>query len=250
MNEKLKSIPIKVVEEPPPSEYIPPSLEQSRSVSIAPLKDRHKGDTCYIIGKGPSLVNLRAWHFGKGPVIVLNESIRMVQNMGLPNQIYSMQKDGCMTEDPHNIPRPCGTCEANGWQRAPVTNPHPGIAVLFSQHLSSWCLHGRPNRFVFTDEELGFKGYPMTMSILEAIPLAMHFGCQSIVMMCCDSLVNGDLGTVAAIDDHHFAYEYEGADISADIEELHRNLEWVKPWVKHSLKYIPHAYFSPTKDDA
>ncbi len=57
VNAKRKVIRIKP-EGPPVSEYIPPTLEQSRSMSIAPLKDRHKGETCYIIGKGPSLGRL------------------------------------------------------------------------------------------------------------------------------------------------------------------------------------------------
>lgn len=233
------------------SEYVPPTLEYSQSISIAPLKDKHKGQTCYIIGKGPSLRNLRAHHFGPGPVIVLNESIRYVQTLGLPNQIYSMQKDGCMTEDPHNIPRPCNSCAHHEppWQRPPVTNPFPGIAVIFSQHLSSWCLHGRPNRYVFTDAELGFPGFPMTMSVLEAIPLARHMGAAHITMMCFDSVVNGDLETLAWVDDKRYSMEYEDHDIKADIEELHFNLEWAKPYVRASLAWVPHSYFSPQEKD-
>ncbi len=125
--------------------YQPPTLEESGSVSIAPLKRKHAGTCAYIIGKGPSLMHLRAQDIGPGPVIVLNEAVAIVQQLGLPNPVYSMQKDGCMTEDPFTIPRPCGTCAPLGWQRAPVINPLPGIAVVFSQHLSSWCLHGRLN---------------------------------------------------------------------------------------------------------
>ena len=238
-NEKV--IPIKS------SEYVPPSLERSGSQSIAPLKDRHKGQTCYIVGKGPSLANLKAWHFGAGPVIAINETIRYVQALGLPNQIYSMQKDGCMTSDPHNIPRPCSTCHEHEtpWQRAPVTNPAPGIAVLFSQHLSSWCLHGRPNRFVFTDEEMGYKGFPMTMSVLEAIPMALHFGCQAIVMMCFDSITHGDLSTLNPISEKHYSIDYQAGDIGADVQEMRYNLEWVRPHVVASLEYIPHSWFTP-----
>lgn len=218
-------------------------------MSIAPLKDRHRGQTCYIVGKGPSLANLQAHHFGPGPVLVLNEAIRYVQTMGLPNQIYSMQKDGCMTEDPHNIPRPCSTCHAHEtpWQRAPVTNPYPGIAVLFSQHLSSWCLHGRPNRYVFTDAELGYDGYPLTMSVLETVPLARHFGCTAVVMMCFDSLVNNDLRTVSVIDGQHFSIDYAVHDIGANVPEMQWNLQWAVPHVLRMLDTIPHSYFTPVK---
>lgn len=230
-------------------QYVPPSLERSGSVSIAPLKNKHWNEVCYIIGKGTSLANLRAHHFGPGPVLVLNESIRYVQTLGLPNQVYSMQKDGCMTEDPHNIPRPCGSCEAHGWKRSPVFDPFPGIAVIFAQHLSSWCLHGRPNRYVFTDAELGYEGFPMTMSILEAIPLARHMGAAHLVMMCFDSMTHGDLETLECTDDHQFAVDYKGSSVYANVEEMHHNLKWVRPHVLNALKGIPHSYFTPKEPE-
>lgn len=227
------------------SEYVPPSLERTGSQSIAPLKDRHRGEVCYVVGKGPSVVDLKAHHFGPGPVLVINETIRHVQELGLPNQIYSMQKDGCVTSDPDTIPRPCDTCEQHGWKRAPVVDPYPGVAVLFSQHLSSWCLHGRKNRYVFTDAELGFEGYPMTMSVLETVPLAKHFGCQSIVMMCFDSLVNGNTDTMECIDGGAYARNYEGSRITVDVPMMQRNVEWVRPRILFMLRDIPHSFFIP-----
>ena len=225
--------------------YVPPSLERSGSVSIAPLKNRHPGQTCYIVGKGPSLERLRAHHFGPGPVLVINETIRLIQTMGLPNQVYSMQKDGCMTADPHNQPRPCSTCQAHGWKRPPVTDPYPGIAVLFSQHFSSWCLHGRPNRFVFTDAELGYAGYPGTMSTLEAIHLALHLGAAHVVMMCFDSLVTGNTDTLVYMDGERATLNYAEADIAADLDEMRYNLEWLKPRARAALAHIPHSFFTP-----
>ncbi len=172
---------------------LPPTLEQTGSISISVLKDRHPQSTAYIVGKGPSLASLTAEDFGPGPIITLNEAILVVQGLTLFNPIYAMQKDGCVTGS-ELIPRPCGTCEPFGWQRFPVVNPRPDVTTIFSQALSSWCLHGRANRYVFDDAELGYSDQPLTMSILEAIPFAKHLGAVALVVLCCDSLVTGDTG--------------------------------------------------------
>lgn len=219
--------------------YTPPSLEESGSQSIAVLRDRHRGEQAYVVGKGPSLARIRASDFGPGPVIVLNEAILNVQTLGLPNHVYSLQRDGCTTEDQYTIARPCGSCEPLGWQRNPVVNPYPGIAVVFSQYLSSWCLHGRANRFVMTDEEMGFPGQPFTMSVLEAIPFARWLGAASIVMVAFDSLTTGDLGY------GDFTYEPEAMAVAR------ANLEWVRPRVMAALEAVgPHSFFTPPESRA
>ncbi len=219
-------------------QYMPPSFEQSQSVSIAPLKDKHPGSTAYIIGKGPSLQHLKYSDIGPGPVLALNEAIATVQVLGLPNQIYALQKDGCVTEDQDHIPRPCGSCAPLGWQRFPVINPYPGITTIFSQYLSSWCLHGRPNRYVFTDAELGYGDYPHTMSVLEAIPFAKHLGAAAIVMVCFDHLVTGDDGYDPA---HCFG--------EAALARARDNLAWVKPRALAALNaFGPHSFFTPGPD--
>ncbi len=217
------------------NDYVPPTLEQSGSVSIAPLRYRHDGATCYIVGRGASLAHLRAHQFGPGFVIVINDAIASVQAFGLPNQIYSMQKEGCVTEDPDNIPRPCSTCSEHNYQRYPIIDPPPGIAVIFSQHFGSWCLHGRRNRFVFTDAELGYPGLPNTMSALEAVPLALYMGAVHIVMMCFDHVVNGDS---AYIDDYP-------AELR---EKVSYNLDWLKPRLLKALADVPHSFFIPVEE--
>ncbi len=214
--------------------YTPPTLAESGSVSISKLKGKHAGSCAYVVGKGPSLMHLRAQDIGPGPVIVLNEAISIVQQLGLPNPIYSMQKDGCMTEDPFTIPRPCGTCEQFGWKRAPLIDPLPGIAVVFAQHLSSWCLHDRPNRYVFTDEELGYGQNPLTMSVLESIPFAAHLGATSIVMVSFDHLTH---------DETNYAEPFAEGSTDAIAQ---RSLATVKPQVLASLRaFGPHSFFTP-----
>jgi hypothetical protein len=72
---------------------------------IENLRGVHYGGTAYIVGKGPSLQYLTANDFGAGPVIAINESITHIENLGIPNPIYSMRKDGEDTEHPTGQPR-------------------------------------------------------------------------------------------------------------------------------------------------
>lgn len=239
---------IEIGEEPPAPGplYIPPTLAESQSVSIAPLKDKHKGETCWIVGKGPSIAHLHAAHFDAGPIIALKETIRRVQAFGLPNQIYSMQKDGCVTLDsPAGTVRPCNTCAGHNWQRYPVENPRANITVLFSQFFSSWCLHGRKNRYVFTDAELGYPGQPHTMSVLSAIAMAKHFGCTKIVMVCFDHVVNGALDTAVCVDNNKVNIDYLGYSRIDVVQARHHNLEDVKPKILNALLGIPHSFITP-----
>jgi hypothetical protein len=215
--------------------YQPPTLQESQSVPIVVLSNRHRGQTCYIVGKGASLINLRAHHFGPGPVITLNSAIGIVDDLGLPNQVYAMQKDGCSSDDPDNYHRPCDSCHLRDFRNPPLIDPRPGVAVLFSRYYSSWCFHGRRNRFVFTEDELGFVGEDnyKTMSILCSIPIARGvFGCEHLVFMCCDSLAFGGKEYL----EKYPAHLAQGA---ADA------LDWAKPRVMSMLKYIPHSFFTP-----
>lgn len=209
--------------------YVPPTLAESGSVGISELRGKYAGLQCYIVGKGPSLQYLRASDFAPGcPVVTINQAIEVVQVLGLPNPIWAMQKDGCDQRDEHGA-RPCGSCAEHGWKRSPVFDPFPGINVLMTQHLSSWCLHGRERRYVATDEELGYPGLPLTMSVLEAIPFAKHLGAASITMVSFDSLTTGDLETAFA---------------STNITRF--NLEWVRPHVLRALTaFGPHSFYTP-----
>lgn len=60
---------------------------------ISHLKDRHVGERVYIVGMGPSLLNLTPEHFGPGPIIACYESIHLIERWNLPNDVYSLQKD-------------------------------------------------------------------------------------------------------------------------------------------------------------
>lgn len=217
--------------------YIPPTLEESGSQGIAVLRDRHRGETAYLIGKGPSLANLCADMIGPGPVITLNQAVLVVQTLGLPNRVYAMQLDGMETEDPDTIPRPCDTCHLVGWKRPPVVDPYPGIATVFLRHFSSWCLHGRPNRYVIDKE---FYPEPSTPSVLQAIGLARWMGAGSIVMVAFDHLATGDAG-----------YFDEAAYPPETIARMRRNLELTRPFALDALdRFGPYSFMQPPRRGA
>lgn len=54
----------------------------------------------YIIGRGPSLANLRREHIGEGIVIALNEAIVAVDELHLDNPTISLQNDGICVQTP------------------------------------------------------------------------------------------------------------------------------------------------------
>jgi hypothetical protein len=153
---------------------------------IAALTDAHAGQTCHIVGKGPSLLHLRAGHFGPGPVITLNQAIRTVEALGLPNRLLSMQKDG-------HWPDPCtDPCtKAPAW----MVRPQPSTALLVSVANSRYCFDGHMARYLF-DTEKDF-GLLWTMpSVVVAIRVAELMGCTGIVFLCMDAITTGDRRTV------------------------------------------------------
>lgn len=148
----------------------------------------HPGETAWIVGKGPSLVYLRAEHFGPGPVITINQAILVVQDLGLSNQLYSMQKDGCSDRS---------TCPVCPKERASMVYPHQDVTVILQSHCdgmpySEYCLPDHPRRILIEPtKELGFDRADV-MSIRMCAAIARIMGCASIVFVCCDSLANGD----------------------------------------------------------
>lgn len=214
--------------------YTPPTLTHSGSVGIEGLRDRHTGETAWIVGKGPSLGRLRASDIGPGPVIAINEAIAVVQNLGLPQQVYSFQKEGCEARD-ENGARPCGSCAQFGWRRDPLVDPYPGIAVVLDQYFASWCFHGRENRYVYETGAFGYGETPHIMSVFEAIPFARYLGASEIVMLCFDAMTAGG------------SWEGHGDDRHDDDAKatMRENLAWMVPRLIDALAEIPHRYVTP-----
>ncbi len=157
---------------------------------VEELRDLYVGQTAWIVGKGPSLKHLRAEHFGAGPVLTMNESILIVQALGLSNPIHSMQKDGCrMGKQAHACP---GECQV----QPPMTAPNPDITVILQDPgFSEMCLPEHPLRLhVDPVAELGFQE-ATEMSVLMCIRIAKLMGCAGIHFVSCDSLT-GDMRTI------------------------------------------------------
>jgi len=62
--------------------------------SITELIREEEDKTAYIVGKGPSLDDLKAGHFESGrPIFTCNEAITKIESMDLDNPLYSCQCD-------------------------------------------------------------------------------------------------------------------------------------------------------------
>lgn len=147
---------------------------------IANLKDTHVGETCRIIAKGPSLINLTEADVRDGPVIAISEAIAHVEKLDLPNPIYSMQKD---------------------W---PCHRPTKGAALLLSYHHSRWGWRDYEPRYCFNmlDWFLGSCQY----SVVAAIYVANLMGCTAIDLISNDVIATGDKRTYEPVYgrmDHH-----------------------------------------------
>jgi len=180
------------------------------------LRDLYVGETAWIVGKGPSLKYLQAEHFGEGPIITINESILIVQVLGLCNPIFSMQKDGDNGIGTAVYPR----------RDIPVILQRPGY--------SENCLPDHPVRiFVKPQEDFGFAH--SEMSVRMCVRIAKVMGCARIVFVCCDSLVNGDVRrldviTRTIVNANSGAYGY------------------VKPLVLKDVADMPHDFVLPREE--
>lgn len=146
------------------------------------LKNKHKNQTCYVIGKGPSLNYLKKEHITPSyPIICLNESIILIESLELQNtNIYSLQQNN----DPQ--------C----WRK-------PKKAMLITDQLiESEIFIEYKNRCVINrEEDLGLKR--QTYSALAAIELARFFGCVSIIFIGFDACYSQELGYTDRFDAYY-----------------------------------------------
>jgi hypothetical protein len=194
--------------------------------AVERLRNLYAGETAWIVGKGPSLLHLRAEHFGNGPVITLNQSVLIVQELGLSNEIYSMQKDGCGATHAEARCQRCG-------HRPPMTYPHEDVTVILQEpNFSEFCLWEHKKRLWVNVQDLGFE-IESEMAIRMVIKLAQVMGCKTLVLLCCDSLTNGSLETLD-LDTRQSALTSAG-----------QYYEYVAPLVMGDLEQIDHRFITP-----
>lgn len=156
------------------------------------LKDKHKGQTAWIIGKGASLQYLKKEDIGEGPVITINQAIVAVEKLDLPNVVYSMQKNGGNKRvySADNLCPDCkhsGSCgDVCGSMVRPKSAP-----LLLHEHESKYCFPDYAKRHIFDWQNLGLPGNRCSMVL--AVTIAKNvMGCSRFCFVSFDAHANGD----------------------------------------------------------
>ena len=155
------------------------------------LRDRHKNETVWIIGKGPSLQYLKRDDIGQGPVITLNAAILAVEPICLPNPIYSMQKDGGNRRKPSkdNLCPDCDFTGECGEACGGIVRPETATLLLHDLE-SKYCFPDYSPRHVLNLQELGLHGN--AFSLIFAIKTAQYMGCNKFNFVSCDAHSKND----------------------------------------------------------
>jgi hypothetical protein len=169
-----------------PGEEIASTVYRERKIDL--WKGRFEGQACWIVGKGPSIEHLRAEHFGEGPVIALNDSL--IDLPELPNQVFSMQKDGGLWKNrPAYLDNRCDKspeCEGcPGMVRPPM-----GMPLFLHRHESLYCYPDHLPRYIFDWEGLGLPHNEFSMVC--ALKIGQLFGCERFKFVCFDAHATGD----------------------------------------------------------
>ena len=135
--------------------------------ALTPLRPYFEGNGCYIVGKGPSIDNLKALDFAEGfPIICLNESIHKVCELNIRNQIFVLQQDVALGSS--CVPKRGGVIMLMNYRNAGVS--YDSI-------------------YYYIPEQYNCKNN--TLSAICAIEIAKFLGTSSFVMLGFDS-INGD----------------------------------------------------------
>ena len=133
------------------------------AATITSLTNAYKGQTCWIVGSGPSLRWLKDTDFEDGPVIAVNYATQIVETLNLTNPVYSMQKD-------HHY----------------FDSRYPTIAHIHESGKDGW------GDYVF-DNPMDFDLAWNIPSLVSATSIANLWGCTRCVYLCCDAVTKGDL---------------------------------------------------------
>ncbi len=188
--------------------WIPKKHATKRIESLRPM---FEGQNCYVIGKGPSLDNVKAEHFDEGPIICLNESIHFIEALGLSNQIFALQQDARLKD----------AC-------------YPKQGYLFVSIKAANWYEGRPRVWPYDARKYGL--FLNGLSVSAAIKIAKSLGTKCFTLVSFDASVNGNLKYARTITDRSHDVKWGGKpdrfrDHRAKIEECLGNIptEWLTP---------------------
>ena len=159
------------------------------------FKDIYKGQTLWIVGKGPSLQYLTKEHIGSGPVITINAAIVKIEELDLPNPIFAMIKDGGNRRHHWSSPiilKPdCDYTPKCGDKCGNLHRPKQGATLLVHKHESLYCFPDYSPRYVFEWEEFGLRHN--NISLVIAIEVGILMGCKKFCFVSLDGHVNGSI---------------------------------------------------------
>ena len=181
---------------------------QFRAQPVAALAGRYPRMVAYTVGSGPSVRYLdRSYFTGKGPVIAINQAVTGVTPLGLANDVYSLQKDLPLVDE-------------------------PGCPIL--AHSAESAKYGDFGDYVFNCEA-DFSQPWYTPSAEVVMDLARLMGCKRVVYLCFDGAMGVDTrrwdGSAAVEVPNGEAYTQHKMMVEARAEELGIEVEWVLPEV-------------------
>jgi hypothetical protein len=150
-----------------------------------------RNEHAYIVGKGVSLRNLSETHFPKptGNIIAINEAIVALERLiGLPNNIFSMQKDGASPY--HRNECQCALLGHSICPHAMVRPAWPNTILLTHELESSDCMLDHFPRYTFNNESYGLRWY--SPSVISALKIAKQLGAKNVTMIAFDSFTSGE----------------------------------------------------------
>ena len=162
------------------------------------LREIHKGETAWIIGKGMSLLDIKLSDVGDGPVICLGESIIVLETLKFPNVLYSLQKDGGERRKyPFGLSAECDVRDCD--HCSGVVRPQGSILLMHDLE-ARYCFEDYSPRYLFTLEEIGLPYNEI--SVVCAIRIAQLMGCIKFKFVSFDAHATGDEDCIIPIWTH------------------------------------------------
>ena len=132
--------------------------------------DKYRDKICYILGKGPSLDNIKEESFLPDcPIIALNEAIHKLESLSIKNDMYCIQQDAALKE----------TC----WSKR---------GTMLLPYISGAWYHNHPRVVTYNMEDFKLPNNFHPQSIVMAVHTAKLWGASKIVFYGCDSYVNNN----------------------------------------------------------
>lgn len=130
------------------------------------FRDKYQGQTCYIIGKGPSLDALRASDFKtNGPILCVNDSVKKINKLNHWAQpTFVLQQDATLREE----------CRPN----------HEDCVIIVAPQSRAWYTDHK-KRVIMVPEALGAQH--AGPSVIVAICIAELLGCSKLVLISFDA---------------------------------------------------------------